>query len=591
MRLVNNNNFTIESNIINSKNLQQVRKILPELFNEDADIIIFAGQAGVGKSRATMEFMENNENSMLLTSKHSLLIEFENYFISKQLDHKHWYGVNHSMSPCHQKHTKLFQDLVRLGYTTQFICSEVLKCEHCEYRKQFKSVSRVLAPVQYLQTSYLENDGNYRFNTYIIDESIMDFAEYPYDLDYIIEVVRPLYFFGSHWMYEFLVKLLNSKDLEGLEAYSDKIEHEVKNALKSIHELIKEHGNSETEAWEDDIKKLSKFNIYDIIKSLKFQRMYNNEIDAWTEPSLYKIFDIAQGAKVVLLNATFNESVFEDMLSSYSAEIGITKKIRVKIFYTQLSNKDTKVYRVNPNAYFPSFTLDRGGIKEISNHVHVIANQIGAENVGVVSLSKYNKIGSLIDETFLDTGLDSLHFGGSKGRNTLESKKCLVISGSFINGGTVDIYNSLYLDQLKQDDCKSKKVENGKIFEYDPILHPKLNLVQHVLNEGEIIDAYNRNRGLIHPNRSIVSFSHIPEQIYHDFDVIEDKRIELTDWKTIYPKAEVPVYELVRDYLENSDKTDSEIAEELNIVKDESYDVELVGRMRRHYEESKEFGI
>ena len=38
-----------------------------------------------------------------------------------------------------------------------------------------------------------------------------------------------------------------------------------------------------------------------------------------------------------------------------------------------------------------------------------------------------------------------------------------MIAGSFINGGTIDIYNSLYLDQLKQDDCKSKKVENGKI--------------------------------------------------------------------------------------------------------------------------------
>lgn len=591
MRLINNSNFVIDSEIIESKTVKGVRNKFPDILETDADIIIMATQAGTGKSHSVMEYMKEHENSMLLTSKHSLLTEFENYFISKQLDHKHWYGVSHSMSPCHQKHTKLFQDLVRLGYTTQFICSEVLKCEHCEYRQQFKGISRVLAPVQYLQTSYLKNDDNYRFNTYVIDESIMDFAEYPYDLDYILEVVRPLYFFGSHWMYEFLVKLLNSKDLEGLESYSDKIEHEVKNALKSIHELIEEHGNIETEAWEEDIKKLSKFNIYNIIKSLKFQRMYNNEIDTWTEPGLYKIFDIAQGAKVILLNATFNESVFEDMLSSYSAEIGITKKIRVKIFYTQLTNKDTKVYRVNPNAYFPSFTLDRGGIKEISNHVHVISNQINPENVGVISLSKYNKTGSLVSESFLDTGLDSLHFGGSKGRNTLESKKCLVIAGSFINGGTIDIYNSLYLDQLKQNECKIKKVDNGKIFEYDPIMHPKLNLVQNVLNEGEILDSYHRNRGLIHENRSIVAFSHIPAQIYHDFDVIEDKKIELTDWKTIYQKVKPPIYELVRDYLENSDKTDLEIAEELNIVKDEGYDVELVKRMRRHWEEVKEFGI
>jgi len=593
MRFTNNTGFNIETHDIKATSLTQIRKEIPKIMEDSADIIILNLQQGLGKSFNAMQYMSTNSNTMFLTSKHALLDELEKYFNDKNLETIHWRGISNNKSPCIQKNTKLFKDLINLGYKANFIC-EIMACDFCPYKEQFKHTERVLAPIQYLNTAYLENDDKARFETFIVDESITQINKFPYDLEYLLEVIKPLYHFSSFWFYEFLQNLLRDKNVNGLELYKNEISTEIKGALKNIYDLIDEDESIESiesQTWKNDIIHLSKFSIDDIITSLKFQKLYNFEISDWYEPNIYKIFNLSQKSKVILLHATFNLDLFTDMISSFSSEIGINKHINVKVFNSKLQNKSTKVYNVNKSAYYPNYSLERGGIKEISDHVEIITNQIGAKNIGVIGLSKYNKHGEYIDETFLKSGIDSLHFGNSTGRNILESKQCLVIAGSWMQGGIIDDYNKIYLDNLKQKDCKALEVEKGTPYTFHPEIHPKLHLVQKIFNEGELLDSMHRNRGLIHDNRSIVAFSHIPAQIYHDFDVIEDKKIELTDWKTIYPKAEVPIYELVKDYLENSDKTDLEIAEELNMIKDEGYDVELVKRMRRHWEEAREFGI
>lgn len=589
MRLTKGDGFNIESETISSKNLTLVRRTLPKLMKTNADILIFAMQPGVGKSYTSMNFMSGISDSIFMTSKHTLLDELEKYFNQRGLENSHWFGISHARSPCTQKDTAKFQSLMRLGYNNNFICAEIMKCEECPYKEQFKETTRVLAPIHYLRTSYLKNDDYPRFSNYIIDESIMDVIEYPYDIDHILNVIRPLYFFGTGWFYEFLVSIIESKNIEGLRIFKHKIESEIKNALKTIHDLLGEDTPLETDIWGMDIKQLSKFNVDEIIKSLEFQRMYNDEINDWHEPALYKVFDMAQGAKVILLHATFNEEIFTDMLKSYSAEIGISGEINVKIFYTQIENKDTKVYNVNPKAYYPKFSLDRGGLGEVRQHIDVIGNQIGSNNVGVISFNKYNKSGTMINESFLDTGLDALHYGASAGRNILEPKKCLVIAGHFMNGGVIDMYNKLYLDRITHQDCIAKPVPNGTPYTYCPITHPKLNLVQNVLNEGEMYDAFHRNRGLIHDDRSVVAFCHIPSKIYNEFTVIESNKIQLSDWETIYKAAPVPLYELVISYFEESELTNTDIAKKLNIKNNGKFNSKLVKEMREHYEQGKKY--
>ncbi|NOR85109.1 hypothetical protein GQ473_03250 [archaeon] len=593
MRYTSNKGFNIESHDIESTSLQQVRNEIPKLMEDDADIIVLNLQQGLGKSFNAMQYMSTNSNTMFLTSKHALLDELEKYFNNENLDTIHWRGISNNKSPCIQKNTKLFKDLINLGYKANFIC-EIMACDYCPYKDQFKHTERVLAPIQYLNTNYLENDEGSRFKTFIVDESITQLNEYPYDLEYLLEVIKPLYHFSSSWFYEFLQTLLKDKNIIGLESYKDEISIEIKNTLKTIYTFIDEDNSIESiesKTWKNDIIHLSKFNIDDIITSLKFQKLYNFEISDWYEPNIYKVFNLAQKSKIILLHATFNLDLFKDMLSSYSSEIGINKTINVKVFNTKLQNKSTKVYNVNKSAYYPNYSLERGAINEIGDHVELIANQIGVKNVGIIGLSKYNKYGEYVDETFLKTGIDALHFGNSTGRNILEDKQCLVVAGSWMQGGIVEEYNKLYLDKLDEKKCKSLEVDKGTPYTFHPEIHPKLHLVQKVFNESELLDGMHRNRGLIHDNRTIVAFSHIPEQIYHDFTVIEDKKIELSDWKDIFPKKETPVYELVKDFLENSELNDYEIAKELELRKDDEYDVELVIRIRKHWNESKEFGI
>lgn len=586
MRLTNNNGFHIESEIINVDTVKKVRDLLPDIMKTNADIVIISAQQGVGKSFSAMNYMATNPDSIMLTSKHNLLNEFETYFNNHNLDNKHWWGISHKMSPCLHKNDKMFRDLLSLGYSSSFICKEIFRCEYCPYKEQFVHKNRVLAPLQYLNTAYLTNENNEgTFNTYIIDESITSVKEFPFDIEYLLNVINPLFIFGPTYFYDFLKKLLIDEDLKGLESSKDQILFGIDNALKNIHELIGEDENLETEIWKQDISQLSKFNIDDIITSLKYKKMYNGDIEDWYQPTIYKVFDLAQSSKVILLHATFDEELFTDLLSSYAGEVGIKKEINVKIFYTKLQNKSTKVYDVNPGAYFPDFSLQRGGLSKIKDHIEVITSILGSDNVGVLSFNKYNNKGDYIPETFSTTGLDSLHWGNATGTNTLKDKQCLIAAGHYLHGDVVGVYNQIYLDKLNSDNCKSLKVEPGTPFTYCPKTHPKLNLVQKILNEFEIKDGLHRSRGLINDNRIIIAFCSIPKQIYDEFEVIEDKKIELTDWKDLLKKPEVPTYDLVRDFLESSGFNDLEIAEELDL------DVEFVIRVRRHWNEGKEFGI
>lgn len=592
MRFKNNQGFEIESETIKSNDLQQVRKLLPSIMETNADIIVVATQQATGKSYASMGYMAKNPNSIFLTGRHNLLDELERYFNNHTLENSHWYGIQNSKSPCLHKNDKIFKDLLGLGYKASFLCKEVFKCETCPYKAQFKNKERILAPLPYLNTAYLTNeDDSARFETYLIDESITSIKEFPYNIDYLLDVINPLFFFAPPYFFDSLKEILMNEDLNSLESRKDEISFIVNDSLKTIHDLIGEDESLETEIWRKDIEQLSEFNIDDIITSLKYKKMYNDEIDAWHKPAVYKIFDLAQKSKIVLLHATFDLDLFTDLISSYSAEVGIDKKIKVKVFYSKLSNKSTKVYDINPGAYYPDFSLQRGGLNEIRDHIEVITSILGNDNVGVLSFNKYNSKGDYIPETFSTTGLPSLHYGNVTGLNTLEDKQCLIIAGHYQHGNVIGVYNQFYLDSLTRDSCKSLNVPHGTPFTFCPETHPKLSLMQKILNEFEMKDGFHRSRSLIHDNRIIIAFCSIPPQIYDEFDVVNDKRIELTDWKDLLKEPETPIYELVRDYLENSDKTDSEIAEELNIVKDESYDVELVKRMRRHYEEAKEFGI
>ena len=591
MRLTNTKGFKIETEILDSTSIEQVRKQLPDVLKADADIIIVSGQPGIGKTYQSIQYMAENPNTIFMTSKHLLLKELETYFNNHNLETIRWRGITHPESYCTEKDSKVFKDLLSLGYTPNYLCAEVMNCSSCLYKAQFKHTERVLAPIQYLSTSYLHNDDKPRFDTYIIDEAISEVKNYPYDLEYLLNVINPLYFFSSSSLYTLLTNLLTDKNLEGLESYKDTISMEIKNSLNMIRDLIGKDKNIETEIWRDDIKGLSHFNIDDVITALRYQKMYNNKIDTWTQPNIYKLFDLAQESKVIMIQATFNDELFFDLLSSYSAECKIDKELKIKIFKTNIQNKDTKVYNVNKDAYFPKYSLDNGSMNEISTHIEIISNIVGHKNVGVLSMLKYNNIGTLVPETFGSTGLPSLHWGGAAGRNTLKDKEVLIIVGTYMSGGVIDKYNEIYLDNITHEQCKIKQVPYGTPFSYCDTTHPKLSLIQNILNTSEMVDGFSRSRGLIYDNRTIIAFCHIPDQIYKEFDVIEGDKINPLDWKDLLKEPETPIYELVRDFLEQTDKTDSEIAEELNIVKDESYDVELVGRMRRHWNESKEFGV
>ena len=53
----------------------------------------------------------------------------------------------------------------------------------------------------------------------------------------------------------------------------------------------------------------------------------------------------------------------------------------------------------------------------------------------------------------------------------------------------------------------------------------------------------------------------------------------------INPEKPLPLYELIEDYIIHSDLTNKEIAQELNIKKNNKYDIQFVHQIREHYNE------
>ena len=218
MRKTENSKFTIESKVIQSKDLSTVRKQLPEIMEGDSDIIVIAGQQGIGKTYAATEFMKKNPNSIFLTARHNLLDELEHMFNTENYECKHWFGVSHNRSRCDKKEEVKFRFLKSLGFTVPFLCSNVYKCNVCPHREQFKAMERILAPINYLNTTYLTTDEDKsRFATNIVDESITSVMDFPFDIEYLMQVIQPLYIFGTPEFHEELNTLLVDKDLEKLE--------------------------------------------------------------------------------------------------------------------------------------------------------------------------------------------------------------------------------------------------------------------------------------------------------------------------------------------------------------------------------------
>lgn len=512
MRLTSNQNFEIEYEIIQGT-IAQIRKKI-SLVKFDCDITIFANQPGIGKTYNAIQHIKKNPSSIFLTSKHALLDEIEKEIPQSS----HWYGISNPRSPCTKKTNKDYIKLKELGVQDSIIC-EYLKCKKCSYRDQFKEDKRVLAPVQYVNSSYLKNDkGEYKYDTFFFDESLLTVEEFTYELKKLLAYVSLLENVKPPYLKNSLSGWLKNKDIDSLKLNKKFIQVKIKECIFYLYE----------KKLYTPIKHLSKLDIDKIILTLEMQKLYNGKIENWYKPYLYNVFDIAQNKKVVLNHATFNEEFFYDLLSFYEGEIGFQKQITIKIYYSKLENRKTIVYNVNPHSYYPKVSLQNvASIANIHKHLEGIASEIRTDNIGVISFKDKTQINTISkNETFMKTGLDSMHYGGSAGKNTLENKNCLVIAGTYQTGEhAIELYNKFYLDNLKVEDAFKMEIEKtGHPFTYDNVINPKLGLIQHLTEELEMYDAFHRNRGLINDNRIIVAFSYIPNQIRNEFTVRDYER-------------------------------------------------------------------
>jgi len=595
-------------------NLKEIRAILPYMGYESPGIHCLDIQPGVGKTHAVMDFLKIEENFIVVTGTHKLLKgEYE------RLKAEHWKNFD-TKCEIYSKVKKLRSHNVPI----RLIC-DYQGCDKnkCPYWKQFDT-AKAIAPYNYLSTDRVTEDFEFKFNMLVLDEAMTGYNRINIDIDELNEIADVISKYSiADILYELNLYIDTGEDLFKF------IRKNKKEINKIRYAALKKAINKEEWA---DVERISSLNVYELLK-FSYYKSIHEEISFYDEPFFYEIFDLSrQGVPIILLDASFDEKLFRLMYGRYAyeeskqprslvlgKELGSLKEVKIKIYQSNLKNKERKIYRMDKDNYYYKrgfFGLENelteSGVESIEKlRRYIQKTKRKHPNVGIItykSLTKY----------FVDIGKTD-YFFNLRGSNELERCDVLYIIGTPQTNPieTVKEYNKLTMGEISPKDTyrRTYKKKDGVFEIYDPTTGESfirirgegkekipdpirlketadskpLTSFSEAFDEGEIdLDVYcelpyfdefkseseqyqalHRARPLLNL-KEIYVFGNIPKKIKEEFKIIPvDKRnteayFMGSRFIGIYP---LNLWIHITNFYSETEATSKEIAEKLKIYK------------------------
>lgn len=481
------------------------------------------------------------------------------------------------------------------------ICSKCYK-KDCGYRKQFKNSEKVITVSAFYNTPHFYNEGNFKFKTAIIDEELSgckkirldkkkeetkktksnkkDTDEIKLTEEEINEAITKIYEIIESYNLPFYEEdpdiydefpelnhkkrffdIIKKKDLFSLKEADFEI---AMYNLKAIEDGQKEAMKifAKESKW-DDLKTVAKLDMPPLKKWLYYHSIYQ-ENRIYGDPHIYKLFDLArQGIKVIFSDASFNGTIFKELLKRYEYEDNkiprekilqiydensitgfkspkLSKTITINIYTSNIQDKNFRIYKMNRNNN--SF---RG---HLNPKIELYLRRIHRKHseIGIISYKedrdRKNQLGKTIQ---FDKYGEFLHFGNLRGTNSFKNKDTLFIIGTpYPSEKFIKDYNALFIKNVPKNkkikvDLKSEGSNELNIQEY-----------QRYIVESELYQAAHRIRPFENPDKMIYLFGQETSQLKREFEIVYFDN-DLTEeyfqkvFIGIYP---IPLFRSLQDY-------------------------------------------
>ena len=455
-------------------NLDEVRYHLANIDFSEPGIYILKLQPGLGKTYAIKEFLKQQNNYLITTASHKLIFgEYE------RLGAKHWMNFKEKCNIYNE-----IENLHSCGVSIRMICSlNRDRCDKrsCAYWKQFQT-KKAVAPLTYLSNDRVlyqrgEQKGEFKFDILVVDEAMKEFKEIIFDVNEIEDIIDVIEnYLGDDYpfrsLFDDFISFLDTDDFPSED--QTKQLNQIKNI--ALREAIKK------KEWED-IKVITKLNIFELREYIYYNNIHK-DISVYPEPFLYYVFDLAlQGIPVIFLDATFDEEAFKVLLGRYihensiinrnlliNQELNSVNDLEIKVFESNLKNRNVNIYRMYKNNYFFKkglFNYDPNNDDPISVAGHKTIDEI--RDYIEKSTRKYTNVGIItykgLITNFNDLGFTE-YFFNNRGSNELENVEALFIIGTPQQrpSDTLKDYNNLCLTQFESKNTYRmtyEKIEDG----------------------------------------------------------------------------------------------------------------------------------
>lgn len=298
-------------------------------------------------------------------------------------------------------------------------------------------------------------------------------------------------------------------------------------------DLLKEIDLIQRKAIRAAIKKKDKFLIHKIRQFdmdkfrgyLRFAQIYNFNNDEYYEPRFFKAFDLLKsGTRIVLVNATFDEEWFIELLDRYASEGN--PSLTYRIHSAEAVNKKTRVYKITKS----SFSKAGYDQKKVEPYVEGIVKAYGGD-AGVVTY-KENTQQNVITGKKEFCGLPALNFGNTSGLNEFENMGVGIIIGTYALSlrQKVELYNQFHprekLDAAQFQPIIDEQVKKGS---YPSLKGTELEPIERLFDDLQMYDAIHRFRGLIR-NTKIFILGKVPARIMKEFSCKTIEEGQMKKW-------------------------------------------------------------
>lgn len=579
-----------------------------------SNIIILSYQPGYGKTYTALKFMRqpHNINTFYFTNRHDTIDErLKDWNPKDKPCPTHWMGFN-----------KICQDRSNKSLYKNYKVSPGKLCENCphkytcDYILQFNTSERVFSPTEYLSKKQFI-DKIKDIKTIFVDERVSKVDTRTFNKTELVTVFKTIKIHSSY------ITAVNKRNLS---FFTLRRQKNILNKYWTAIDTALQNNDKKT------LEKLREFNPSSFFEYLKWGNIYNFNKNKYGIPFYYYVFDalnINPDLKVVIMDASFNNRLFQYFLYSYNGEIGFNNPISIQEYTTNEQNKKTIVFKMRPKAWHPkaSFTSrydDKYAEYWVPKHLKKIREIFGNENVGIVTFKDLGEKSKFL-------GFNVEYYGNLRSKNTFENTPVLVVLGHFfppmiqsktdINGikknGLQDTINEWFLRNkttysivelksyiIKKYGTKTKKSKEwrdkyfGDVWprryadewgktQFQPKDKLKLYPAKTIQDyfDDEVYQAVHRSRGL-QKNRIIFLYCWIPPykkyltyggaRLYKIVEEFDFRKIQLDDEDEFFDclKDQIGNRNLINDVIDDltyTDKSNRNIADDREIYRKNLY--------------------